>query len=298
MTRWIRRAVDALKVWRESDEACVRRRYRDRIGREPDLDRPLRFNDKVLWMSLFGRDPRWVTCADKHAVREFVAERVGERYLIPMLAVVDDAGAIDFDALPEAFIAKATHASGWNLLVRDRSGFDPRVARRTLARWLEKNYYVGKREWQYRDIPPRIVFESLLTDDRGRIPDDLKLWCFGGGGRDATIVQVDVDRFERHRRAFYDLDWRRLPFSRAYEPAATDVPRPENLDELVDVALRLAEGFPFVRADLYTVGGRVYFGELTFTPDGAMAAFDPDDWDERLGARLTLPVPAGAGGER
>ena len=285
--KYWRRAARRLKRI-ESDFSVLRRRHRRAHGRVPGLSDPRTFNEKILWLNLRTRDPRRIVCADKYAVRDWVAERIGADHLVPLLGVYEAANDIELDALPDAFVIKATHASGWNLIVRDRRQLDWEVERRRLDRWLAGNYYHEYRERHYRDIPPRLVVEELLLDEHGNIPEDYKLLCMAGGEDTTILVQVDVDRFDDHRRNFFDLDWNRLPFELEYPSFDGVVERPERLEEMVAVARRLSDGFPFVRVDLYGIEDRVYFGELTFTPEAGNGRFRPKEWDLRLGQLIEL----------
>lgn len=289
-----RRAVRRFREWTkllwESDERRIRRKFRSELGREPDLDHPVTLNEKILWLNLRHRDPRWIGCSDKVAVRDFVRERVGERYLVPLLGVYDDANDIDLDTLPDSFVIKAAHGSGWNLIVRNKQDLDWRQAKGALQDWLARSYYSHKREWQYRDVPHRLVIEELLIDENGEVPDDYKVWCLRNGAEETLFLQVDMDRFTRHTRNYYDLDWNRLPFEKVDAPNnPTDKPRPEGLDEMISVARTLSEGFCLVRVDFYCLPDRIYFGEMTFTPDAGMAKFEPAEWDRRLGDLIELP---------
>lgn len=289
--RRVRRFRERLKLLWESDERRIRRKYRSEMGRDLDLDDPRTFNEKQLWLNLRHRDPRWVACSDKYAVREYVRERVGADYLIPLLGVYEDSDELDVDALPDQFVIKATHGSGWNLVVRDKRQVDWLEARRVMDGWLATNYYSHKREWQYRDIQPRLVVEKLLLDEEGRVPADYKLFCFPAAGPSATVIEVDLDRFTpQHGRNFYDSEWRRLDLWQGISNADRDPPRPACLEEMIDVSRRLAEDFHFVRVDLYVVSGRPFFGELTFTSGAGTTPFHPDDWDHRLGDLIELPV--------
>ena len=276
-------------LW-ESDEKRIRRKFRAEMGRELDLDEPRTFNEKQLWLNLRRRNPRWVACTDKYAVREYVRERIGDQYLVPLLGVYDDVDAIDLQALPDRFMVKATHGSGWNLLVWDKHELDWSEESRKLRDWLARSYYSHKREWQYRDIPPRLVIEELLVDGDGRLPPDYKLFCFPAAGPAATLIEVDLDRFTpTHGRNFYDWEWRRLDLVQGIPNADRDAPRPRCLEEMIDISQRLARDFHFARVDLYELGGRVYFGELTFTSGAGTTPFRPDDWDRRLGDLIELP---------
>ncbi|MCL7971155.1 MAG: glycosyl transferase [marine benthic group bacterium] len=288
--RLIRRTREGLKLLWESDEKRVRRKYVGELGREPNLDSPATYTEKVLWLNLHHRDPRLVTCADKYAVRQWVADRVGEDLLVPLLGVYDDADDIDPAALPDAFVIKATHGSGWNLIVPDKRALDWGDAKRSLQNWLSRNYYAHKREWQYRDIPPRLIVEEFLDPGGGAIPSQFQFFCFRRGEDRTILVQVDFDEQADHRRDYYDEAWNRMPFASRVPNAEREAPRPERLEEMLSIARRLSEDFPFVRVDLYEVRDRIYFGEMTFTSGGGMSSFDPPEWDRKLGDLMGLPV--------
>jgi hypothetical protein len=155
-------------------------RHRRITGHWPRLRNPQTINEKHLWLKHHYRDPLIRTCSDKAEVRAVVAERIGAEYLIPQLGLYDSADAIDFAALPERFVLKAAHGSGWNILVRSRADFDEAAARRKLADWLAQDYYRIGREWCYRGLRGRIIAEEFLSDARGEPPADYKIWCFNG----------------------------------------------------------------------------------------------------------------------
>jgi len=288
--RRIRSLQEGLKLLWEDDETRIRRKYRGQLGRDPDLDHPTTLNEKILWLNLRQRDPRRVSCSDKVSVRDYVRARVGEEYLVPLLGVFTDPEDIDLEALPDRFIIKAAHGSGWNLIVSDRQSLDWERAKRTLGDWLARSYHAHKREWHYRHVPRRLVIEELLQDAHGGIPDDYKIWCLRESGRETQFIQVDMDRFTDHKRNYYDTEWNRLPFHKAdAPPSPVDPPRPGNLGEMLHVARELSAGFRLVRVDLYSLPDRVYFGEMTFTPDAGMARLVPEEWDRKLGQLVELP---------
>jgi hypothetical protein len=287
--RQIRRLQEGLKLLWETDEKRIRRKYLSELGREPDLDHPTTYTEKTLWLNLRHRDPRWVTCADKYAVREWVRERVSEEILVPLLGVYDDADDIDIESLPDAFVIKATHGSGWNLIVPDKRDLDWVEAKRSLQDWLSRSYYAHKREWQYRDMPHRLIVEEFLADEDGGIPSQYQFFCFRQGDEQTILVQVDFEELTNHRRDYYDLDWKRLPFTSRVPNSEREAPRPDRLEDMLEMVRRLSEDFPFVRVDLYLVEDRIYFGELTFTSGGGMSPFEPEEWDRRLGDLIELP---------
>jgi len=266
--------------------------YRWRFGRWANLKRPATLNEKLQWKKMHGYEPFHTTISDKYAVREWVAERAGERYLVPLLAVVDDAGRLDLAQLPQACVIKTTHASGQNIIVRDKDLVAERELKARLRRWMSHNQYDLTREPQYRDIKPRLIVEQLLTDGEGNIPMDFKLHCFHGA---VEMIQVDIDRFTDHRRNFYDVNWQLLPFTwcfwkknRPLWPNGRVVGRPESLEEMVALARTLSKGLDYVRVDLYNCNGRVYFGELTLHPGGGWERFDPPSYDLFYGRKLHL----------
>jgi len=259
------------------------------IGRTPDLSRPETFNEKLLWLRLHWRDPDAIRCSDKLAVRAFVEERWGPSVLNQVLAVYHRAEEICPEALPRAFALKVTHASGANVICRDRATLDWPRARKRLQKALARDYYWENREATYRHLPRRILCERYLGNPR-ETPPDYKFYCFNGEPR---VVHVDVDRFTDHRRAFFDLEWSPLDFTLRYPPPRQPVARPSLLEEMKACAARLSRGFPFVRVDLYQVEDRVVFGELTFCPGAGLSLFTPFSADLALGRLLRLPGPVG-----
>jgi hypothetical protein len=269
-----------------SDRQFYEVMYFRHFHRRLRLDPPVTFNEKIQWLKLHDRDPIYTTLADKYAVRDYVASRIGTGYLNGLYGVFDHEYDIDFQALPDTFVLKATHGSGWNIFCRDKSQFDFEAAGRRLRKWLATNFYRVGRDPQYRAIPPKVICEHLLADDERETLLDYKFFCFGGR---VKLVQVDFDRYTNHTRNMYDRDWVQLPFDFNYPCVRLTLNRPRNLQTMVDVAETLAGEMPFVRVDLYDVGSRILFGELTFTPESGYGAFEPPVWDYVLGSYIDLP---------
>lgn len=221
---------------------------------------------------------------DKYEVRRYVRDVVGEEYLVPLIGVYDSAQDINFGSLPQSFVAKATHGSGWTLIVKEHESINCDLIRRKLERWLKLNYYRITGERQYKWIKPRIVLEELLNDPSGDLKD-YKFFCIYG---EPAFIQVDGFRFVDHRRDILDLSWKKIPCRLRYDNLPEPIEKPTAAEEMVEVCRKLAEPFPFVRVDLYCVEGRVYFGELTFTPGNAMEMFFPRDYDYIFGKNIPL----------
>jgi hypothetical protein len=261
--------------------------HRRRIGRFPDMKRPKAFNEMIL-MRCLQPDPRWRRLADKLSVREYVRERVGEKYLVPLLATPDALTRDVFDALPSAFVMKANHGSNFVEVVRDKSNRTYEELRRIADRWLSIDYYRVAREQHYKGIQPRLFFETLLLDRTGTVPSDYKMHMFGRD-REGPVIYTGIisDRFGTPRADIYDARWNRLDLTWGnYARSERAVPRPSNWDELSRVAMALADGLGYVRVDLYSCDGQIFFGELTFTPGGGTMPYTPDRCDYEWGRIL------------
>ena len=270
------------------DEIRTRITWQRKFGVELNLVNPVSFNEKLQWLKLRYRNPLLVPCSDKYSVREFVSSRIGTKYLNELYGVFEDVDQIDFRKFPEQFVLKATHGSEMNVFCRDRQSFDEAATRRIMRSWLATNYYWANREWWYKRIQPRIVCEKYLIDESTRDLRDYKFLCFDGR---VGYIWVDIDRFTRHRRNFYDLDWRYRDVAVKY-PTAPDtvISRPRNLYQMIELASVLSKGFPHVRVDFYNLNDRqVLFGELTYCSGGGLEVFSSPHFAKELGDMIDLP---------
>jgi hypothetical protein len=269
------------------EERFIRSQYRRAFGRELDLNNPTRFSEKIQWLKLNDRRPLHTQCADKLAVRAYVTEKVGEKYLIPLLLSTEDPLVISPENLPDPpFVIKATHCSGGVTLVRDKSAVDWETLQKKLGRLLRTNFYYPRKEWQYLNIHPRIVVEQMVEPAQGVVPADYKIYCFGGR---PEYIQLITGRYVDTRECFYSTEWEPCNFRLTYPFIENSPKRPENLTEMLEVAARLSSEFAYCRIDLYNEDGRVYFGEITHHPDSGFSSFDPPEWDLTLGNMLELP---------
>ncbi|TDL45569.1 hypothetical protein E2R54_03685 [Microbacterium oleivorans] len=267
---------------------------------------PISFREKVRYKMLRDHRPIVVTFADKAAVREYVAERVGSRYL-PDAVVVDAPADLLAMELPDAFVLKPTHGSGAAIIVSPSAPVDARLPqdgswiyrhvrpehapRQELARiaadWVSQLYGQGpNREWVYGKVPRRIIVEEMLGGAGDRIPDDYKFFVFHGR---VHYVQMDAGRFAGRTQDFFDRSWNHLPLSGGPPWGDPTPPRPAALDEMIRIAEVLAAETDFVRVDLYDIDGRIVFGELTSFPAGGDSPFDPESFNAEFGSHWTVP---------
>lgn len=270
-----------------SDQAIIKKRYRDRLRREVELENPVKYNDKLQWLKLNWYDPLAIKCADKYAVREFVKDRIGEKYLNELYGVYESVDEIDLDSLPDQFVLKGTHGSGFNIICKDKSKMDWKKEFKKMERWLKKNYFWRTREWVYRDIKPRIICEKYLEQPEYGELRDYKIFCFNGKPR---LIQVDFNRFTNHKRNIYDLDWNFKDVQIVYSSDKNEaIKKPARLDKMLELAQKLSEGFPHVRVDFYYCKNRIIFGELTFFPGSGRKEIKPEDFEIQMGKWLELP---------
>lgn len=264
------------------DELYLKFFYRVVIGKRLNLDNPQTFNEKLQWLKLHDRKEIYTTMVDKYEAKKYVAERIGEEYIIPTLGVWDSFDDIDFDSLPNQFVLKCTHDSGGLVICRDKSRFDKKAARKKINRSLKSNFFWFGREWPYKNVKPRIIAEKYMEDTRSSDLKDYKFFCFGGM---AKCYKVDFDRFKEHHANYFDMDGNLLPFGEKICPPLFDrkLNTPRNVEVMHQLAEKLSSQVSFLRVDFYDVDGNTYFGELTFYPASGLGQFTSDEWNQKLG---------------
>lgn len=273
-----------------SDEKYLRIRYRLIMRRRLNLEEPQTFSEKLQWLKLHDHCREYTMMVDKYAVRQYIAELIGEKYLIPLLGAWDDPNDINFDALPERFVLKCTHNSGLGMYIcRDRSSLDVSKVRRTLRQGLHQNYYLTGREWPYKDVPRKIIAEKYMVDESGTELKDYKINCFNGVPK---YIQVMSGRSTgNYYLNHFDLNWKPLRIPRKDHVESTqNIERPKHLDEMIEVAKKLSQGTQFVRIDLYHTPGQVYFGEITFFPLSGFLDYTDKTTDLEFGKLISLPL--------
>lgn len=243
------------------------------------------FGEKIQWMKLHGNLQKYNNYVDKYLVRDYVKEKIGEEYLIPLLGVYEDVSEIDYSKLPKSFVLKANHGSGYNIIVKDKSKSNFSKINKKLSKWLKEDYYKIKKEYQYQNVKKKITCEKFIQDKNNQLLD-YKFFCFDGK---PAFVKVDFDRYENHKVNFYDMDWNLLEMQEAgWENYTEKYEKPENFDLMQELTNKLCEDFQFVRVDLYNADGKIYFGELTFTPASGKHAFVPLEKDIKIAKGIRI----------
>ena len=274
------------------DKIMLRIHYAVKLHRGISFKHPKRFTEYVQCYKVFYHNPNMLRCTDKFRVREYVKEKTGdERYLNILYAIYDKAEDIDFRQLPDKFVIKTTDGgNGDNVLIcTDKNAIDTSDVVKTVKGWKNMRYDIISREWAYKGaLKSQIIVEQLLEDDSnadGSI-DDYKFLCYDGKFR---YLWVDKNRYSCHRRGFWNENLEFLYGVRSDIPTFDEPPAlPDNTDEMIRLAEKLSEGFPFARIDLYNIHGKIYFGEITFYPWSGYVRYYPDSFDYELGKYFNL----------
>jgi hypothetical protein len=284
----IRIIREKLALAKYDDLGYYKTTYKKRFFREINLKNPQTYTEKLQWLKLFYRDVNMPICSDKYAVRKYLSDK-GYGYLLnDIIGVYDNANKIDYDLLPNKFVAKAIHGSGWNLICDNKEELDWTAWKRIMNSWLKLNLYVFGREWNYKDIPRQIIVEKFIEHEP---LNDYKFMCFNG---EPKFIQINNDFEGKHYVDFYDMNWNKADFTYlGYTLSKRNLDKPTKFDEMVKLAKELSKPFPYVRVDFYNLEDEIIFGEMTFFPGGGMLPLAPskNGFDEKLGAWLNLPQP-------
>ena len=262
-----------------------------RTGKPLDLNNVRTFTEKMQWLKIYDATPLKSRLADKYLVRNWVAEKIGSQYLIPLLGVWNDFDDINFDELPDQFVLKCNHGSGMNIIVRDKKSFDKQRAREKINAWLAVDFATIFLELHYTRIDRKIIAEKFMANGDDIDLTDYKFWCFDGK---PTYCKCMTERTTKLRIDYFDMNFQHMDFEQSNHPNSDHperISKPKNFDLMKELSAKLSEGFAFVRVDFYEIEDKVYFGEMTFTPAAGNFYYKSAGTDEYLGSLLRLPTP-------
>ena len=287
LKRFLKRVISSVLSWRIfSDKTAIKIKYRLEMKKKLNLKEPKTFNEKLNWIKLYLRKPVMTTMVDKYEVKKYVSDIIGSEYVIPSIAIYDKWDDIDFDSLKAPFVLKATHSSGVIAVVKDKESFDFETTKKKFNKSLKQNYFYSCREWPYKNVKPRIIVEKFVKDSKEDNLPVYKFFCFNG---EPYLVQtIKNDKTSYETIDYFDMDWKFLNLKQNFENSEVPLSKPSNFEEMKELAAKLSKGFPFVRVDLYSVDGRIYFSEFTFFSDAGYQRFYPDEWDLILGEKIVL----------
>lgn len=269
------------------DEEFISRAFRIRCGYELNLENPATYNEKLQWLKLFDKNPLYHKLADKYLVREYVAERIGEKYLIPLLGYWDNPKDIDFTKLPSQFVIKCNHNSGLGMIIcKDKNSLDFNKAREQISNGFREDYFKVGREWAYKDIQKKIVCEKYMKSTNSDDLPDYKFFCCDGKFK---FLLVCTNRHTHLNNDWFDEGLHHLPCINGPKNNRDGIVLPENIQEMIILAEKLSQGIPHIRIDLYNVDNSIFFGEMTFYESSGFAPFKPKEYDLLFGSYIKLP---------
>lgn len=272
-----------------SDSLYLRLMYYFQTGKLLHLKHPKTYNEKLQWLKLYDRRPEYTTMVDKYAAKGYVADIIGQEYIIPTLGVWDSPEKIAWDELPAQFVLKTTQGGGSKgvVICRDKSLLNREETIKRLRSAMKQDMYKNWREWAYKGVKPRVIAEEFLSDgDENNSIKDYKFYCFNGK---PLYCGVYSDRWGNKGADYFDMEWSHLPFTRRDVPFAKHTPaRPQHFETMCQLSTLLSASHPHIRVDFYEVNDKVFFGELTFYTASGYGQFFPAQWDEVWGSMLDL----------
>ena len=284
-------------------ELLLKMRYFLTFKKKLNLQDPQDLNEKIIWAKLFSDTTQWTKLADKYKVRVYVEEKGFGDCLVKLYGAWGNVKDFDFDSLPENFILKANNGDGkgTNMPVKGKSKLSAarkEAIEKTINDWLHrKNIGLLHAEPQYKGIHPMVIAEELLPIPEGESSlIDYKLWCFNGK---VHYIMTCSDRSSNGANIhlmLYDREWNPCPqytiFSSRYSKGKA-LPKPKNLEKMIEITETLAQGFPEVRVDLYNIdptdeNGKIYFGELTVTSLGGFMNYFTPEFLKKAGSLFSI----------
>ncbi|MDD3944760.1 MAG: ATP-grasp fold amidoligase family protein [Bacteroidales bacterium] len=264
--------------------------FRYKMGYDLNLKNPRSFSEKLQWLKLYNRNPDYTHMVDKVAAKEYVAGKIGADYIIPTIAVYDNANQIEWNKLPEQFVLKCTHDSANIVICTDKSTLNRNEAIKQLNKGLKHSFYSCTKEWPYKNVPRKIICEKYMVDESNYELKDYKWFCFNGDPKALYVASDRNNKEEETKFDFFDADFNHLPIINGHPNSTKQILKPKSFEAMKIIASQLSQGIPHVRVDLYDINGNIYFGELTFFHWSGLMPFEPRSWDYQFGEWLSLPI--------
>ncbi|OLF37264.1 carboxylate--amine ligase [Psychrobacter sp. C 20.9] len=276
-----------------NDEVFAKIKYWEATGQRLNIENPKYFNEKLWWLKINYRHSLMTECSDKVRVRDYIA-RIGlGKLLTDIYGVYDKAEEVPFKDMKGKYFIKCNHVSGINRIFdsENESNFDIREFEKTFNKALKMNYYYQSREWNYKNIEPKIIVENFIESQSALL--DYRFFCFHG---EVKLIFVDIDTAAidgshnpSAKRNIYDRKFNLQNFTVGRENFDNElVKKPENLELMIEYAEKISSPFPFCRVDLYNNNGEIKFGEITFFPGGATQQFSTDESDRMVSSWLRV----------
>ena len=277
-----------------SDSDFAIKNYQEKTGKMLNLEHPQTYDEKLWYLKIHNRDPLLTICSDKYRVREYVKQFGLGHILNELYGVYDDARDIDFSIFVEPVFLKSNHTSGDNIIYDPNKPFDRYDFTKRFNFILKQNYYVKSREWNYKNIKPKIIAEKVLRNDNGQLPLDYKFLCFGGEPKLLYLSVNSCTEQGKHNSVgrylnTYDMDFNLTDIDEGFAILNDgSIKKPYNFEKMKEYAAILSKPFAHCRVDFYNIDGKIYFGELTFYDSGGCNNIQPHEWDLKIGSWIDI----------
>ena len=279
--------LDKMNLIRLSDKKFIEYRFLSEMGYKLNLKNPKTFNEKLQWLKLHDRNPEYTKMVDKYEVREYIKEKIGEEYLIPLIGVYDKFDDIDFSKLPNKFVIKTTHGCGGGEICHDKSLLNLKTLKSEINKSLKHNYFYNHREYPYKNVHPRIIVEQLLENNDGSKLIEYNIFCFNGIPK--YILVCYGDKRKNRYNDYYDINLNKLNIKIKYMSSSEVHKFPKEIHKMIELSKILSKNIPNLRVDFYFANGKIYVGELTFYHWAGFLNFEPKDENLKWGSELKLP---------
>ena len=259
--------------------------YRICLKKKLNLKKPKDFNEKIQWLIVNKYNERYGDLVDKYKVREHIKQKGYEELLPKLYGVYNSFEEIDFSKLPEEYVLKPNNGCGNIYINTKKERINIKEAETNLNRSLKQNFAKRDLEYQYSYIKPKLICEEYLNDNQNKLPPDYKFYCFNGN---VKCVLVCSEREKKLKIDYYDKDWNYLDYAKEEYKSKKIHKRPKNFEKMIEIAAKLSVGFEFVRVDLYNINGKIYFGELTFSPACGLLSNIKDEALNYLGSLIEI----------
>lgn len=278
-----------LRISRRYREKHLKRWYYRKTNHKLNLIKPQTYGEKIQWLKLNDSTLLKSELADKYAVRNWIKNKIGTDYLIPLIGYWKKFDDINFDNLPNQFVLKCNHGSGYNIAVKDKSQFDYDEAKKQFDIWMKEDYgFRQGLELHYSRIKRKIIAEEYIDSSLSEV--ELQAYCFNGK---VKFISYLTDKSQEKRyKCLFTPNWQVAEFKMGVEKFLDFEivpPKPKCLEEFLEISEKLAQGFYHVRVDFIIYNGKLKFREMTFTPSNGTSRFEPEDAAFEIGKMMILP---------
>lgn len=281
----VKRIPQFFWYWVVPDSIVLRWEFKKEHHKRLRLSNPQTIDEKLQWIKLHDRKPIYHTMIDKIASKQFISNKIGAGYTIPLLGAWTRFEDIDFKSLPDSFVLKCNHDSNSYVIVKDKQKLNFNKAKNRLSNAVSRDYYhFEHKQWGYKDIPPMILAEEYLFGNM----IEYQVFC-NNSVPIFFLVRNDLGENNGGYCVCYSMDWKKKDYYVKNYPDV-DIPKPKNFEKMVSFARVLSQDTLHLRVDYYeTDDGKLYVGELTFYSHGGNFCNFTEEAKHLLSETLSLP---------